>query len=92
MLDKTLSWLQHISNIAKKASYTLNFLKRTLSDCSPNVKASAYLTMVQPQMEYASVIWDPNYNSDRDKLESIQRRVARWVLSDHVIVELVQYH
>ena len=36
--------------------------------------------MVQPQMEYASVIWDPYYNSDRDILESIQRRAARWVL------------
>ena len=58
-LDKTLSWSQHISNIAKKASNTLNFLKRNLSDCSSNVKASAYLTMVRPQMEYASVIWDP---------------------------------
>ena len=83
MLDKTLSWSQHISNIAKKASNSLNFLKRNLSDCSPNVKASAYLTMVRPQMEYASVIWDPYYNSDRDKLESIQRRAARWVLSDY---------
>ena len=36
--------------------------------------------MVRPQMEYASVIWDPYYNSDRDKLESIQQRAARWVL------------
>ena len=83
MLGKTLWWSQHISNIAKKASNTLNFLKRNLSDCSPNVKASAYLTMVRPQMEYVSVIWDPYYNCDRDKLESIQWRAARWVLSDY---------
>ena len=34
-------------------------------------------------MEYASVIWDPYYNSDRDKLESIQRRAARWTSSDY---------
>ena len=39
--------------------------------------------MVRPQIEYASVIWDPYYNSDRDKLELIQRRAARWVLSDY---------
>ena len=36
--------------------------------------------MVRPQMEYASVIWDPYYI---DKLELIQRRAARWVLSDY---------
>ena len=54
MLDKTLSWSLHISNIAKKHQilFLVNFLKRrNLSDCSPNVKASAYLTMVRPQME-----------------------------------------
>ena len=78
MLDKILSWSQHnISNIAKKALNTLNLIKHNLSDCSLHVKVS------QPQMNYASVIWDPYYNSDRDKLESIQRRAARWVLSDY---------
>ena len=82
MLNKTLSWLSHISNIAKKASNTLNFIKRNLSDCSREVKAQAYLTMVRPQMEFASVVWDPCYNVDVDKLEKIQRRAARWVISD----------
>ena len=71
MLNKTLSWLSHISNIAKKASNTLNFIKRNLSDCSREVKAQAYLTMVRPQMEFASVVWDPCYNVDVDKLEKI---------------------
>ena len=45
MLNKTLSWSSHISNIAKKASNSLNFIKRNLSDCSREVKAQAYLTM-----------------------------------------------
>ena len=83
MLNKTLSWSSHISNIAKKASNTLNFIKHNLSDCSREVKAQAYLTMVRPQMEFASVVWDPYYNVDVDKLEKIQRRAARWVISDY---------
>ena len=58
LLDKRLSW-SHISNIASKASQTLNFLKRNLSKCSTAIKASAYLTMVRPIMEYASTVWDP---------------------------------
>ena len=61
----------HIKHIAKKASNTLNFIKRNLSDCSREVKAQAYLTMVRPQMEFASVVWDPCYNVDVDKLEKI---------------------
>ena len=83
MLNKTLSWSSYISNIAKKASNTLNFIKRNLSDCSREVKAQAYLTMVRPQMEFASVVWDPCYNVDVDKLEKIQCRAARWVISDY---------
>ena len=34
-------------------------------------------------MEFASAIWDPYYNTDMNKLEIIQRRAARWVLSDY---------
>ena len=83
MLDRSLSWSQHITNIVKKSSNTLNFIKRNLSDCSSNVKASAYLTMVRPQIEYASAVWDPYYNNDKNRLESIQLRAARWVFSDY---------
>jgi len=66
----------------RKSSNTLNFIKRNLSDCSSNVKASAYLTMVCPQIEYASDVWNPYYNNDKNKLESVQRKAAGWVFSD----------
>ena len=34
-------------------------------------------------MEYTSPVWDPYYNSDISKLEKVQRRAARWALSDY---------
>ena len=61
----------------------LNFLKHHLSRCSSHVKASAYLLMVRPVMEYASVVWDPYYQTQISILEKVQRRAARWVLSDY---------
>jgi len=75
--------MSHISNVAKKASNTLNFIKQNLSNCSSEVKVQAYLTIIRPQMEHASAVWDPYYNVDIDKLEKIQRRAARWVLNDY---------
>ncbi len=30
-------------------------------------------------MEYASVVWDPHQRKDIDKLERVQRRMARYV-------------
>ena len=82
LIDKRLSWSPHISNIASRASQTLNFLKRNLSKCSTAIRASAYLTMVRPIMEYASAVWDPFYVKDIQQLEKVQRRAARWVLND----------
>ena len=66
LIDKRLSWSPHIS-IASKVSQTLNFLKRNLSKCSTEIKASAYLTMVLPLMEYASTVWDPYYINNLKK-------------------------
>ena len=77
-------YLGHVSKITGKASRALNVLKSNLSNCSTQVKAAAYLAMVRPQLEYASVVWDPIYNSDVQKLENIQRRAARWVLKDYI--------
>ena len=39
--------------------------------------------MVRPQLEYASIVWDPIYNNDVHRIENIQRRAARWVLKDY---------
>jgi len=82
ILDSKLQWTPHINNTAAKANRTLNFLKRNLSCCSSNIKASAYLTLVRPTMEYAAVVWDPYHHNNIQQLEKVQRRAARWVLND----------
>ena len=83
MLDDYLSWSTYITNVANKATRVLNFVKHHLSKCSSNVKASAYLLMVRPLMEYACVVWDPHYQSQVSVLEKVQRCAVRWVLSDY---------
>ena len=54
-----------------------------LSKCSSTVKASAYLTLVCPTMEYVACVWDPYEDKYIQLLEKIQRRAAQWVLSDY---------
>ena len=82
-IHKHLSWTPHITSVVAKASRTLNFLKRNLSNTSRQVKESAYLTMVRPQLEYASDVWDPYHVEDIVELEKVQRRAARWVMNDY---------
>jgi hypothetical protein len=75
-----LRWNDHIDNITTKASSTLGFLHRNLNMCSKKIKEQAYFALVRPQLEYAPSVWDPFTQNMKKKLESIQRRSARFVL------------
>ena len=82
LINEKMQWSPHINNLAIKASKVLNFIKhnlRNLSNCFPKTKASAYLFLVCPTMEYASCVWDPYEAVNIQALEKVQRRVARWV-------------
>ena len=69
--------------VDNRAVKILNFVKGNLTNCPTTIKRQAYLALARPIMEYASPVWDPYYNSDIYKLERVQRRAARWVLSDY---------
>ena len=78
-----MQWSPHINNLATRASRVLNCIRRNLHNCSSVTKASAYLSLVRPIMEYASCVWDPHKIINIQALEKVQRRAARWVLSDY---------
>jgi len=66
-----------------KGYRTLGFLKRNLRVNSPTLKAKAYASILHPQLEYYSTVWDPRKgveNSGSYNLEMVQRRAARWAL------------
>ena len=73
----------HVNNIVSKASKILNFVKRNLYKCSPSIKATAYISLVRPILEYASSAWDPHLLKNIYSIDQIQRRTARWVLQNY---------
>ena len=50
---------------------------------APALKETAYKTLVRPQVEYSSTLWDPRTQKLKDKLEMVQRRSARWVYNQY---------
>ena len=58
-IHERLSWKPHIEAVVSKAGKTLGFLRRNLGKCHTNIKKQAYISLVRSQLEYASVIWDP---------------------------------
>ena len=72
-----------MNKTCNKANSSLAFLRRNLQISQTHIKASAYTTLVRPQLEYAAAIWDPYTKVKRDKLEMVQRRAARFVYRNY---------
>lgn len=77
-LNSDLDWGTHINNISSKANKTLGFLRRNLAFAPRETKAMAYKTLVRPQLEYASAVWNPYQQKYIDQVEKVQRTAARW--------------
>lgn len=71
----------HLENIAEKALKKLFFLKRTLRHADRDTKLLAYVTLVRPILEYASIIWFPFTDSGISTLERVQRKAIRFIFN-----------
>ena len=57
--------------------------RRNLKACPPNLRETAYFSLVRSSLEYSSAVWDPFRQKDIDKLEKIQRSAARFVTQNY---------
>ena len=83
IIDKRLSWLPHAKTISCHASLKQQFLQRNLRTCNRDIKLRCYKTYVRPIIEYASLVWDTNNKNLIQKVESVQRKAARFILNDY---------
>ncbi|XP_072030812.1 uncharacterized protein [Amphiura filiformis] len=82
-ISNKLNWNSHIQNICAKANRSLGFIKRNLYSCNQSTKLTAYRSLVRPQVEYSSSVWDPHTKTNIDQLERVQKRAARFILNDY---------
>ena len=82
-ISNDLNWCTHIKIITNKSNSKLGFRRRNLSRCTQTLKATAYLSLVRPTLEYAASVWDPRLAKDRISLETVQRKAARFVHGDY---------
>ena len=82
-ISEDLNWNNHIHEITSKANRTLGFVKRNVKTRNESVKELAYKTLVRPQVEYDSSVWNLHTKENVSKIEMIQRRAARWVKHDY---------
>ena len=77
-----ISWTSHIDPVVGNANRSLGYIRRNIKSKNQEVRESAYNTLVRPQLEYASAVWDPHTKDHISKIEMVQRRAARWTTSN----------
>ena len=82
-ISSDLNFNHHINRVTSNASKSLGFLKRNIKTKHPGIREAAYKTTVRPQVEYASSVWSPYTKKDIHKVEMVQRRATRWILSSY---------
>ena len=90
IIDKRITWSQQVDKIALKANRVRGFLYRNIKHCSLDIKNRCYKIFIQPILEYASIIWSPYYDKYINKLEAMQRHMARFVCNEYGFVSVTK--
>ena len=80
-ISHDLHWDKYIEYITSKANSTLGFLRRNININNPQIKEHSYKTLVRQILEYSQSVWDPYTTGAVKKVESVQRRAARYTLN-----------
>eukprot|EP00116_Pleurobrachia_bachei_P000518 sb/3460780/ len=73
LIDASLSWKTHISDIVKKARKMASWILRSFSTRKPEHMLLLYKAYVRPHIEYCSSLWSPHLIGEIERLEAIQR-------------------
>ena len=76
--SQLISLVIHVDRITGNANRTLGFIRRNIKTKMSKVHERAYNSLVRPQLEYASAVWDPHNKKYISQIEHIQRRAAHW--------------
>ena len=78
-----LSWNSQCDRLYNKACQQLGIVRRNghiVTD--PKCRRALYLSLVRSQFENCSIVWRPTSSTLTKKLESLQKRAIKWILSE----------
>ena len=78
-----LNFTDHCNKLYSKANSRLWLSKRSCHFLKNRAqKRKIYLAMVRSLFEHCSVVWRPSNQTTKNKLESLQKRSIKWILSE----------
>ena len=77
IINENLTWSNHIDTISKKISSGIGAVKRVNHCLPPSSLHNIYYGLIQPHLDYCSVVWDNCGKTLSNKLQRLQNRAAR---------------
>ena len=82
VLSSDLKWNKHVDITSSKANRMLGFVRRVAMNINDfQVRKVLYLSLVRGLFAYASQVWSPQTVSNIVKIEKVQRRATKFILS-----------
>ena len=73
IINNKLSRSPHINKICRQTLNKMNAISKCLAKCDTNAKKLAYESVIRPNIEYASVVWNPHTIDNINRLEKINK-------------------
>ena len=80
-MDSKLRFDKHISSMLNKAHARAALIRRYFRSKDQNLLFKAFTVFVRPMLEYCSPVWNPHYRCDIEKIESVQCRFSKYIIS-----------
>ena len=77
IMNKTLTFDQHIESIVKSAIVKANLILRVFKTRKHSFMIQMFNTFVRPRLEYACQIWNPHNLNLINKIEKVQRNFTK---------------
>ena len=81
LIDSRVTFKSQINQMIGGANSWMGFIKRQAKEfVCPYVTRSLYCTLIRPILEYRSAVWDPVFEVDKQRLESVQKQFLLFAL------------
>lgn len=92
LFDEKITFVKHVDILCAKACSLLGFLMRVCRDFDdPLALKVLYYAHIRSILEFASVVWYPNYDVHVKRIESVQKKFLKFVFCRFGFYRYVQY-